>query len=242
MNKSYFDLICEDDEYCDIACNSPCDNTSLNNYYVHSNNYEEFKQLYFNIYGNPEMDIVDKNTNYTNMHFCNYCKTYQILPNNEINAFLARHENMTNKKHIKYLILTFRLNPSIFYADFVMDNKILREIVFNFLQQDDKFKNNLLKRTQDDMLIDRSFYNSYFVNINKNISPFIYETYFHQPKLDFTDYIKCTFCRKFICPMHCYITSLYCAKCNYCDKKWIICGWCKEMFDEKYACNILHKK
>lgn len=206
---------------------------------------EENPELYYeNMYNrNNNQDILSQltSTNYTNTSFCFYCRSNLVIPNTEINNFIDLYIYSNKKKHIKYLLLVFRLCPNLLPFKFVMTNKILRSTIYDFLNIDDKFKNNPDERTDLDIINDYSVYNTYIKNI-KDIPQYIYEIYFNQPNLKFSDYIMCTICNNYICPMHIFLLDYICSSCNFCEKKWFVCGYCRPNFNEQYACKYIHKK
>ena len=204
-----------------------------------SNSEAFYKNLYFR---NNQQDC---NTNdYKNTSFCFYCKTNLVIPSTEINNFINLYIYSNKKKHIKYLLLVFRLCPNLLPFNFVMTNKILRNTIFNLLNITDNFKNNLNDRSYLDIINDYSVYNRYIKHINNliNLQPYVYEIYFNQPDLKFSDYIKCSTCNNYICPMHVFLLYYFCSSCSFCEKKWFVCGYCRPIFNEEYACKYIHKK
>jgi hypothetical protein len=158
---------------------------------------------------------------------CYYCNKELVIPPNEIDNFINKH--MYKKKKSLYVILVFRLCPSLLPWYFVMNNPTLRKIIFDFLN------------IKDDNINDYLLYQYYISVINKNITSFVYNIYFNQLKLNYEDHIKCSLCNNYICPMHIYLSNIRYFKCKYCHKKWILCGWCKPLFNEYYACEYIHK-
>jgi hypothetical protein len=182
-----------------------------------------------------------KNTNYSNESFCVCCKSQLILPHNEVNNFLNSHFDVKKKINIKYLLLVFRLCPYYFSMDYLMKNPILKNKMIEHLKSIGKISNDELTSINSNEQGEIILYDKYFSFINQ-VTPFAYEIYFHQPNLTFMDYIKCSICRGYMCPMHYYLSNSSCIKCTYCDKNWLVCGWCKPNFNEFYACKFIHQK
>ena len=199
---------------------------------------EIYYQEIYTIYDNEP----DNNTDYTNSNFCIYCKNKMVIPYNEINNFAKIHINVHKKRYVKYLIAVFKLRANLLPYNFVMTNKILRELVYSYLNLPDKFANNINERTESDIKIDYSIYTTYLLKNNRETTTFVYEIYFHQPDLKYEDYLKCSMCKMYLCPMHLYLSNSTFSQCNFCDKKWLVCGWCKPFFNEYYACKYIHKK
>ena len=158
---------------------------------------------------------------------CYYCNKELVIPPNEVDNFINKH--MNKKKKSLYVILVFRLCPTLLPCYFVMNNPTLKKIIIDYFNIND---NNI-----DYYLL----YQNYNYVINKNITSFMYNIYFNQPELKYDDHIKCSLCNNYMCPMHIYLSNTSYFKCKYCCKKWILCGWCKPLFDEYYACEYIHK-
>jgi hypothetical protein len=187
-------------------------------------------------------ELPDNNIDYSNESFCWCCKNQLVIPCTEIDNFVITYSNVNKKKFNKYLLLIFRLCPKLLPFNFIMTNKILRENVYSYLNLYDNFKYNINERTDADISTDYTIYSTYITQINRNISPFVYEIYFYQPSLKYEDYIKCSICHRYQCPMHMYLSNCTFSKCTFCDKKWQVCGWCKPIYNEYYACMFIHKK
>jgi hypothetical protein len=210
----------------------------------------DIEKMYRETYECDESYEIKHSSNYNNHHFCFYCKNHMVIPEYEICTFLECHmishqDNITNntafKKYSKYLLLVFRLRPSIFLSHNVMENKYIKNYILDFLGIKDKYTNKSEGRT----LMDFEILNQYEAkNSNRgNFNSHIFEILFYQPKLDFIDYIKCDSCKNYLCPMHIYLANCVYKKCEICnEKKWTICGWCKPNFNEAIACKYIHKK
>jgi hypothetical protein len=208
----------DDDDFFDFI--ESCDYTKFNLDILSKEFYEK-----------PEEEENLKSTNYNNEHFCYYCKNYMVMPDYEIINFLKFHLSL--KKYSKYLILVFRLCPFIFNYINVMENKYLRKFIFNYLNISDCYSN----------AINLDIFNKYNEKYGCYLKTHVYENLFHQPNLTFFDYIKCDSCKKYLCPMHRYLSNCYYKKCQICNNKlWTICGWCKSSFNEEIACKYIHKK
>lgn len=206
-------------------------------------NSEKSYELLYDSYKNDYYkNIINNSNNYSNTHFCHCCRNQLVLSYNDINNFINSHAYSKSKKCIKYLLMVFRLCPHFFPIDIVMNSIVLRNRVYSHLQLPDKFKNNPSERSQQDIVADTSIYETYYSKIHKELNPFVYEIYFHQPNLTFSDYIQCSVCKSYMCPMHFYLSNSNCSKCKFCDKNWVVCGWCKNIFTEEYACKFIHKK
>jgi hypothetical protein len=178
---------------------------------------------------------------YSNKYYCNNCITRSILPETEIQNFLEKHKFISNKRIAKFILLVFRLCPQYMTPNYVMGNIILRNIIYSYYKIEDKFKNNPDCREYDDISYDNCLYSKYLTDMNNDVSSYIYEIYFNQPNLTYFDYIQCSTCNDNICPMHAYLSNITYTNCNYCTKKWIICGYCKLTFNKYYACKYIHK-
>jgi hypothetical protein len=247
--KTEYDIVKEFDSLCsevkDDDVNMEVEilsNSSMFICFPEVNNESSYKIIYESFRADPLKKIFNDSNNYTNSNFCNCCRNLFILPYDDTNDFLNWHLNSTLKKHNKYLLLVFRLNPFIFPCDLTMNNKFLRNIIYSNLRIDDKFKNNLGERTELDIINDKNSFYTYINRMNREMSTFAYEIFFNQPNLNFCDYIQCSICTSYMCPMHFYLSSSYCAKCKFCIKIWVVCGWCKNIFNEEYACKYIHKK
>lgn len=182
-------------------------------------------------YDRTENYKTEKTTDYTNQNFCYYCSNYMVLPNQEMDNFLNNHFKIN--KYSKYLFLVFRLCPYIFYSVDVMSNKYLEKFILTDLNlQSDYDKNKKF-----------DIFNDYNIKNGFQLKPFVFENLFHQPKLNFCDYIKCDICKNYLCPMHVSLSNCFHKKCNICsDKIWNVCGWCKFDFEEHIACKYIHQK
>lgn len=187
-------------------------------------------------------ELPENNSDYSNESFCSCCKNQLVIPYTEIDNFVRTHSNINKKKFNKYLMLLFRLCPNLLPFNFIMTNKFLREKVYSYLNLHDNFKYNPNERTYENINTDYTIYSIYLSKTNREMSPFVYEIYFHQVNLKYEDYIKCSICRRYQCPMHMYLSNCLFSKCTYCDKNCIICGWCKPIYNEYYACKFIHKK
>jgi hypothetical protein len=190
-------------------------------------------EIYAEFYGRGESIDIKSSTDYNNLQFCYYCKNNMVLPNTEIHNFLNTH--MSFKKNSKYLNMVFRLCPNIFRNYNVMENKYIRNYILEYLNIKETYYNNLQKNSFTDFDImcqyeTKTVYNSH-----------IYENLFYQPKLEYSDYIKCDSCKNYICPIHNYLSNCLFRDCNFCTKKWSICGWCKGDFNEEIGCKYIHK-
>lgn len=203
--------------------------------------YSDEERMYKQMYESSSLESADRNTNYSNLSFCNFCRNQVVIPFSETDNFINAHRNINSIKYKKYLLPVFRLCPFLFDLDFVMSNKLLRGIVYNHLGIIDNFKNNPLERMEHDVINDYAVYNNYLSRIRHDKTHFVFEIYFHQPELQFSDYVKCNICKSYLCPLHFYISNSHCVGCKYCDKKWLICSNCKPVFNEFYACKYIHK-
>ena len=224
------------DDYEDIINNNDENNYYSNNddfifYDDNKNNSNEtiidakYRELYSNIYFEVRLNVF---SSHKNMNFCFFCKNYMVVPNYEIFNFLTKHLSLN--KYSKYLIIVFRLQPDLFTGIDIMKNKYLRKYILNYLNIQEK---NVLNDVDYLML---------YKNKLKNCTiEYIYENLFHQPNLTYIDYIKCDSCKNYLCPMHIYLSNSLYKSCDICNvQKWTICGWCKNDFDEKYACKYMH--
>lgn len=204
------------------------------------NNKSDIELYYQNLYSNNlNSSCACDSINSSN---CYYCLNYMVIPPTEISNFIKMHLHLDKKHHAKYLIAVFKLCGKLLPYDFVMGNKILRNIVYNYFNLQDKFSNNISDRTTNDIQSDYLLYNNYILNNNHiKINSFVYNIYFNQPNLEYDDYFTCSLCKVNLCPMHLYLSNIICNKCNYCNKKWLICGWCKPLFNEFYGCKYIHK-
>lgn len=169
-----------------------------------------------------------------NKIICDCCQKYLIIPNDRVNNFLIYHLNL--KKKSKYLILIFRLCPYLFSYDIMILNKYLREIFFNWIGYT---RSSNLELSM--YLENKEMQNIYLNYQTKELTSFVYELYFHQQNIEYIDHVKCSICNFHLCPLHLYLANCDYSKCTYCEKKWIICGWCKPIFQESAACKFVHQ-
>jgi hypothetical protein len=204
------------------------------------NNYEELYKIIYNQQDN-ELDI--KTTDYSNINFCNYCKNYQIIPNCEVDNFISKH--IISNINTKYLKIIFKLSPQLFYGYDIFKNKYLKKQIVNILNSEtEKEKINLYEIEEDEEEKDKKIMDILTIYCSKTpslLNIHIYDNLFYQPNLCFIDYLKCDICKNYVCPMHTYLSNPHFSSCNYCDKKWSICGWCKSNFNERYGCKYIHK-
>ena len=80
-----------------------------------------------------------------------------------------------------------------------------------------------------------------FQELNQSYD-FIFNVYFHQPHLTFSDYEICDNCSQHICPMHQKYNPINYKRCHYCLKGWCVCLNCMYSSSEKALCDKLHKK
>lgn len=173
-------------------------------------------------------------SDYSNENFCFFCKKYEVLPASEIVNFLESH--YINNKNNKYLLLVFRLRPDIFVNFDIMNNNYLKKYIISYLSL-----KNYDYNTQN-LNLDSAIKSQYYYAISNATNTHVYENQFHQPKLKYTDYVKCDYCKSYMCPKHVYLSNCYFNLCNICkEKPWSICGWCKPNFNEYMACKYLHK-
>ena len=201
--------------------------------FIMSDNYTYIppstEEIYKELYESDETSDIMNSSDYDNSHFCFYCKNYLVLPNFETINFLKTH--LIDKKNYKYLLLVFRLCPSIFDIKHILGNKYLKKYVYDYL--------GIKEPKTSDLVI----LNQYSIKVGTNFKPHVFENLFHQPDLKYTDYIKCDSCKNYLCPMHIHLGSCTYKKCEVCnDKTWMICGWCKVDFKEEYACKYIHQK
>ena len=71
---------------------------------------------------------------------------------------------------------------------------------------------------------------------------FIFNVYFHQPHLTFSDYEICDNCSQYICPIHQKYNPINYKRCHYCLKSWCVCLNCMYSSSEKGLCDKLHTK
>lgn len=201
--------------------------------------HEEICKMF---YERNEPILNTKSSDYSNESFCSCCKIYQTLPDFEIYNFLNKYLITNTNRNIKYLIIVFRLRPEIFSRCDIMMNKHLRKYIFSYLSINNTNPYNLILENSEEIFFKNiSVLNEYFSKITGTINTYIYENLFHQPNLNFTDYVKCDSCKNYMCPMHTYLANCYFAKCRSCNvQNWSICGWCKPGFNEDFACKYLH--
>lgn len=201
--------------------------------------------LYKTIYQTNNDNDLDKNKDYYSNHlFCKFCSEYKVLPENEISNFIDYHINVLNnnksiifkKKILKYLTLVFRVCPNLFQFDNIIYCDYLRKLFFNLIGTNEKDYISL-----NDMYLNNELYYKYIAITKKKMTPFVYEIYFYQPDLKYESYTKCTICKGYMCPIHFYLSNSYCSKCTYCEQYWTVCGWCKDFFNEEYACKYIHQ-
>lgn len=192
------------------------------------------EEMYKEIYERSESEDIKSSIDYDNMKFCYCCEQNLILPIYEITNFI-RHHLLLNK-YSKYLIIVFRLCPTIFLDYDVSENKHLKKYILDYISSKDKCEID----TGNSIFANLNLVNQYELCTRKSSNSHIFEILFHQENLKYTDYIKCDSCKQYLCPMHTYLGNCIYKKCNYCDKRWTICGWCKSEFNEEYACKYIH--
>ena len=198
---------------------------SNTNTFTKKNKEEVEYNYYYDLYTKNNKFIIISNTNFLNTFFCFYCKTYQFIPIHEIENFLQIH--LENNKKKKFLIMAYRIIPEIFHNYDLSNNKILQNILQNNT-------GNIISIEQYKLLDKRN-------NVYKIDKTFRFENQFYQEGLTLSDYINCDICKKYLCPHHAYISNTFFDVCKYCNvKNWTICGWCKYLFNEYWACKILH--
>ena len=200
-----------DDEFYETCLNYVVDDKYISDYYEETAKFLEIK-----------------NTNYENSSFCYGCCNRLTIPENNINEFVINHLDFGCNK--KYLLLIFIVEPTIFCGKNIFLNKHICKYIKNRL---DIY----------DVTITSEIFIDYLTKIQSSMvtNENIYDILFYQKNLTFVDYVKCDICKKFLCPMHIYLSAGYYSKCNKCPKYWSICGWCKPVFYENIACKIYHK-
>jgi hypothetical protein len=194
------------------------------------------EEIYKNMYECEESYDIRGTTNYNNMHFCYYCKQNLVIPAGEITKFLNYH--VYSKKYSKYLLIVFRLFPSIFIGYNILENKFLKKFILDYLS----FKEHCKFEIEFAEFASLKLINEYELQTRNNLNSHIFENIFYQENLKYTDYIKCDSCKNYLCPMHIYLGNCIYKCCDICNKKWTICGWCKPDFNEEYACKYIHQK
>lgn len=231
-----------DDLYCDEKEDfTDCAQITLNFINPPIKTENSVEEFYKKLYTRFHFSLNEHSSNYENKNFCDCCRKQYVIPPSELDSFIFSHATFSSPRTKKYLLLVFRLKPFLFPFDVVMDNPFLRQTVYDRTGTNDRFKKNISARTEENKETDKLVYTKYFNILGIEATDFVYEQYFHQPYLTFCDYVKCSICRSNMCPTHYYLSNAQCSKCNFCDKSWVVCGWCKPNFNEGYACKYIHK-
>jgi hypothetical protein len=207
-------------------------NNDIINRRIKEEEYNETKKTYnhyYNLYFDDKTYINNKIHNYNNLEFCHYCNTHQVIPIGELPNFMYMH--LINNKNPRYLKILYRIHPEYFLGIDITKNKHLKSIIQNEF-------GSIASSEEVNSPNFNKYINNYSFSFDRT---FRFEINFHQENLTFCDYIKCNLCHGYLCPMHIYLTNFHNAKCNICGiKSWNVCGWCKPMFNEYWACKILH--
>lgn len=139
-----------------------------------------------------------------NFYNCYACNKHLVLNYKELPEFFKNNlETRVNKKN---LILIYRLIQNSTYY-----------VKYNFI---DKFKQIIQDIKPLYLLTNSPEYN------------IIYDIYFNQQNIDYTEYIKCSYCTYLFCPKHQQIAKFKHFKCIGCKKNLDMCNWCKYLFED----------
>lgn len=181
---------------------------------------------------------------------------------NSDDIFYIEINDSKNEKIIDYLKEmktiqikeTSKINNCICCDRYIIIHDFELNKLFNNINNKSNRVLKLLYRLRGD-LFDYPINNNIIPGIDYNLESFKYkfEIYFYNQSLEMYSFLRCSICLHLFCPLHISINEFYKKHCNYCNKYWFICTWCKydtirQLFDINYTkisnedelCNLYH--